>query len=576
MVDPWEPAGSLDSAGSVGGTVELLSRSHGCLACPSLPAFTRLYPPLPDLLSDAAVQPANATSEEDRGQSSEAAAVLDYADPATPVEEDDRKNLKRRTVSGSAWTMGGYVVTNVLRFVTNLILVRLVLQSDFGTAAALASILQGLQMFSDVGIGPLVVQNPKGVTEPFLRTAFTLQFFRGIVLMAIACALAWPLAWFYDIRELLWLIPITTLSAFFEGCRSTAFYRLHRRLRFKELTILEVGRMVLTCGGMLTWAYFSPSVYALIVPPVLAIAIEALVSHFLLPDRRDKFGWSSEAATEALNFGGWIFLSTALLFLAGSSDKLVFFKLYTPEDVAVYQIAFMLATLPTMALLKVGVRVVFPAYANVAQDINLDDGRVNPDVAARFQKVFTRVRTMLLLGGGFAVTGLIASGPAMVQALYPDSYGAAAWMLQLLAAGAWLQIMAVGNDSAMLALGKPKWIAASNGAKVLAMAIGIPLLHLQYGIAGSIGAIAGAEVARYFVSAIAAKRLPVSLHMIRRDAFLTLIVAATCFLAWEAGHLVQPYGDLARFAVAAVATCVLWAPLGWWWKTRMSVPKVQP
>ncbi|MEL7237502.1 MAG: hypothetical protein AAGK78_01465, partial [Planctomycetota bacterium] len=254
----------------------------------------------------------------------------------------------------------------------------------------------------------------------------------------------------------------------------------------------------------------------------------------------------------------------------GSSDKLVFLKLYRPEDLAVYQIAFMLATLPTMALLKVGVRVVFPAYANVAQDINLESGGVNPDVAQRFQKVFSRVRTMLLLAGGFAVTGLIAAGPAMVQMLYPASYGYAAWKLQLLAAGAWLQIMAVGNDSAMLALGKPKWIAASNGAKVLAMAIGIPILHLQYGIGGSIAAIAGAEIARYLVSVACAKRLPVSLHMLRRDALLTGLVVAACFAAWEAGHLVARRGEIAQFFVAAVTTVVIWGPLALWWKRRMN------
>ena len=491
---------------------------------------------------------------------------LDYAASDVPIEPDNSANLKGRTVSGSAWTLGGYIAGNAIRFITNLLLVRLVTQADFGTAAALATILQGLNMFSDVGIGPLVVQNPRGTTEPFLRTAFTLQVGRGVALVVAGCLLAWPLAWFYNLPELKWLVPIVSSGALFEGLRSTAFYRLNRNMQFRALVMLEIAKMVFGSAVMLVWAYLSPGVMALVVPPVIAIGLEAAVSHLLLPDRRDRFGWFEEAASEAINFGGWIFLSTALLFFANSADKLVFLKLYSAEDVAVYQIAYVLATLPTMALLKVGQSVVFPAYANVAQSLDLTQRWITGEGAERFRNVFLRVRLVLLLGGGFAVTGLLSAGPAMIDALYPESYAASRWILQLLAAGVWFQILEVSVGSAMLALGQPRWIALATGSKVLAMLVLIPILHLQFGFAGSVTAMAVAEGFRYLASAIAAKRLPVPLRLMRYDVLLTLGVAAASALAWLAGWSVSSYGPIAAFFAAAVTTVVLWAPVGVWWK----------
>ena len=500
--------------------------------------------------------------------------------PALDYEPAREPSLARRTLTGSAWIVGGYLALNVLRLGTNLVLVRLLTPDIFGLAAWLTTILVGLQMFSDVGIGPAIIQNSRGEEDRFLRTAWTIQVLRGWAMFLVGCALTWPLARFYGIESLYYLLPVVAFAAVIEGFRSTAFFRMNRRMRLRELTLLEMVRTTLQSILMILIAWRWPTIWALLIPMLAGIMFEAAVSHVLLRDRRDRFGWDWADARILFTFGKWIFISTLLTFVANSSDKLIFAKVFSLEELGIYYIALVLATIPTQALLKVGQKVVFPAYAQVAQSLQRRIERnfdaVKSDAAelwadqadqatsleqesARFRSVFRRVRRVLLVLGAFAVATLVAAGPPLVQLLYPPSYGAAAWMLQILAVGAWFQILEVTNGSAMLALGQPRWVALSMAAKVIALAILIPLGIWQWGFAGAVAAVAAAELFRYAGSVIGVSRLKVGLQVLEGDLMLTAAVAVTAAVATVAGLALQ---DPAWSSLVTILLLVaLWSPL---------------
>ena len=512
------------------------------------------------------------------------AHALNYEPPAEP-------SLGRRALAGSAWTIGSYLFHNILRLGTNLVLVRLLVPDVFGMVAWLSTVLTGLQMFSDVGIGPAIIQNKRGEEDRFLRTAYSVQVMRGFAIFAVACALAWPLARFYGIAAFAYLIPVVALTAVIEGFRSTAFFRINRQLRMRELTLLETSRTFLQSVLTVAIAWYWPTVWALLIPMLIGAVYEAMVTHLLLRDRRDRFGWDAECARLLFGFGKWVFISTLLTFLANSSDKLVFARIFSLEDLGIYYIALVLATLPTQAILKVGQKVVFPAYSQVARALQRPEEHQSLDAIApaasesptdpiwgrqgdsqardaaweagahRFRSVFGRVRWTLLLVGAFAVAGLISTGPALVDVLYPPVYIDAGWMLQLLAAGAWFQVLEVTNGSAMLALGKPKWVALSMAAKVVALSVLIPLLAWKWGFAGAVAAVAIAEVFRYAASVVGVGRLGVGLRVFWGDLSLTAAVAATAGLGYVAGGLAT--GAVAKLLVSGCVTTVLWLPLLW-------------
>src|SRR5690606_8194669 len=113
--------------------------------------------------------------------------------PAPPAMPQQAKGISNSTVKrGSLWALAGYGGSRVLRIGGNLVLWRLLYPDAFGLIALVNVFITGLTMFSDVGIGPSIVQNPRGDDPAFLNTAWTIQVVRGFILGIAGAALAAP------------------------------------------------------------------------------------------------------------------------------------------------------------------------------------------------------------------------------------------------------------------------------------------------------------------------------------------------------------------------------------------------
>ena len=100
------------------------------------------------------------------------AAPLPYAAPGSeasvelvypaPRQVNAAGSLRSRTIRGTLWTTGGYSASQVIRLGVNLVLTRLLHPEIFGLMTLVNIFVQGLQGFSDVGIGPAIIQSKRG------------------------------------------------------------------------------------------------------------------------------------------------------------------------------------------------------------------------------------------------------------------------------------------------------------------------------------------------------------------------------------------------------------------------------
>ena len=103
-------------------------------------------------------------------------------------------DLRSLALRGTAITLGGTAGQQFMRLLSNLVLTRLLFPEAFGMMALIQTFTAGLQMFSDIGLRPSIIQNKRGEDPDFLNTAWTLQIIRGAGLWLFSCLLAWPLA----------------------------------------------------------------------------------------------------------------------------------------------------------------------------------------------------------------------------------------------------------------------------------------------------------------------------------------------------------------------------------------------
>jgi O-antigen/teichoic acid export membrane protein len=440
-----------------------------------------------------------------------------------PALERWRSKLGR----GSFWAVAGYGGGQILRLLGNLVLWRLLYAEAFGLMAIVNVFMLGLLMFSDVGIGPSIIQNEQGDDPKYLQTAWTIQVGRGFGLFAVAAGAAAPLARFYHEPTLASLIPVVALSSILSGFNSTKLFTVTRSIALGRLTAIDLGSQTVGLTVMVVLAVATRSIWALVLGGVVTAAMRLILSHSFLPGSADRFSWDTASVRALLRFGRWIFMSTLLTFAAMQSDRLIFGKLVTMSELGVYSIATIWATFPTQILAHVFQSVVFPTLSRLR------------DQKADLPKAHVDLRAPWLMGCGWLTTCLISGGPQLVQLLYDPRAKEAGVIVQVLTAGTWFLALEITNGSALLALGRPKWVAAASAAKLGGMTLLIPLGMSLYGFRGAVLGFAASEVFRYGVSTLGA--VLSGLRVYKQDFILTLSVLITAllgiFTSQATGHL---------------------------------------
>ncbi|MCO5165868.1 MAG: oligosaccharide flippase family protein [Planctomycetes bacterium] len=464
--------------------------------------------------------------------------------------------LRRRALGGSAWTIAGYAASNVLRLAGNIILARLLFPEAFGLMAIIHVFIQGLWLFTDVGISPAIVQSPRGDDPRYLNTAWTFQLVRGTTLCLISFLIAWPVAALYSgseplARDLIWYLPVTGLSALLDGAVSTRVFVYGRHLRIRQLTFFELTLQLGSLLVMVGFAWVHPSVWALVAGALTKSALRLVISHTLLEGPANRPAWDPAAARALFTFGKWVFVSTMLTFLATQADRLIFGGLVPWSLLGVYGIAAALAAMPVGALLQVGTKVVFPTLSRLR------------DREAELLREARRVRLPLLLGGGALVSAMLPAGPALIGLLYDARYADAGWILQLLLLGAWFQVLEAPNTALLLARGETRAVAAGNLAKLLGI---LGLLPAGFWLAGFPGALVGlalADACKYATTS-GLVRLR-GLRFVRLDVSATALVLVACALGLGAEALAggpTPVGMVAG-GLTGVAPWAAAAGLAW-------------
>jgi O-antigen/teichoic acid export membrane protein len=464
------------------------------------------------------------------------------------MRADAEKPLGSRAVRAAFFAFGKRGGGQLVRLLSNLVLTRVLLTEAFGLMALVAVLLQALDMFSDVGIGPSIIRSARGDDPIFLDTIWTVQLLRGVGVWVIACIVAVPFAHLYGQPLLTQMIPVAGFNAVLNGLASTKLHTQNRHLHLGRVMVQELSAQIVGTLVMIVLAVVWRSVWALVIGAMLSTAMRTLLSFTLLPGRNNRFRWEPAARNELLGFGRWVFLSTMLTFTSQSADRLIFGKLITIELLGVYGIGKMMAAAPSEAMSHIGLSVVFPYYSEV-----VTSGRPLPPV-------FERARRPLLVLAGCSLSLLAASGSVIIDVLYDRRYAAAGWVLQVLALGAWFNVLWSTNVAALLALGQSKWMAATTLIKTLAIVVLVPIGFHFYGFSGAVVALALAEVVQLSISATAIAQQ--KLCSVWQDAPLTLLVLASAVAGFWAGPGITHSHALALLG-ATLAVGALWSPIVW-------------
>jgi O-antigen/teichoic acid export membrane protein len=457
--------------------------------------------------------------------------------------------LRRRALNSLAWSLAALGSIQVLRLSVNLVLTRLLQPEVFGLAALLDLFLLGLQLFSDVGLGLLIVRADRGDDPHYLSAVWSVQVVRGLCLWLGACALAWPLSICYRTPELVYFLPIVGLTTIFSGLTSVSVFTAERRLTQGRLALLQVGCYLVSTAIMLAWLLLvSRSVWALVVGRLASSLLEMAGSHLLLGGPCCRFTWDRAVVAEVLHFGKWVFVSTGCTFLAEQLDRLVVGQVASLATLGVYNLAVQIAMGARQLVNTVSSRVVFPYYSRAFRE--------GEGLPAAYRATHPWAAGL----AACATAGMISAGPAFIRCLFRPEYQAAGWMLQLVAVGAWFVMLQPLSGCLLWVVGDTRSQALAMGVKLLVAPACALVGHLLAGISGMIAGFALAELSRYAVTLWALRKL--GLPILRYDVCLSAGIVLSWAAATQAGALLAGPGEpRTEFVVQALTVVLLWLGL---------------
>jgi O-antigen/teichoic acid export membrane protein len=409
--------------------------------------------------------------------------------------------LESTAIRATFWTVIDYGCSMALRVVNSVIVTRLLLPESFGLMALVATLIVGISLMSDIGLGLSVIQSRRGDDPILLNTVWTLQVLRGAGIFVVSLVLAWPMAQFYHEPRLKELLPALGFIVIIGSFNSTNLLSMSRHLSVRRLFLLDITCQILGLLVTVGCALLYHSVWALVIGSAMAAIYRMAISFYrpAIPGIRNSFCWDPECIRGLVHFGKWILLSTAFGFFAMQADRLILGKLVSFTLLGVYSIAYSISDIPRAIINAFTQKVGYPFIAKMAH-LPLSE----------FRRTFLSYRLRALLGGAAMLCLMVHLGGFLVSKIYDQRYHAASWMVPLLALGLWHTLMYATTMPALLSLGKSQYQAIGNAFYCVSALAAIPVGFHFGGMFGAVIAVAAADLPMYFVLVTGASREGVS------------------------------------------------------------------
>jgi O-antigen/teichoic acid export membrane protein len=372
-----------------------------------------------------------------------------------------QKSLRRAAIAGSAWSIATVGGGQVLRLGSNLILARLLLPEVFGLATLALGISKGLASFTDVGVGPNIIQSERGDDPVFLNTAWTIQLLRAVLFALLLVAVAYPVAHLYHEPKLTWVLVAIAIGGIGSGLTSTSLFTMNRHLAIGRLGALTFCEQFVSIAATIACAWVWRSVWAIVAGWYMATLFRVISSHLCNSGQPNRICWDRESRKRLVSFGRWIVVSTAILFFASQLDRLILGRLAALSYVGVYGMALSIASLPQNISARVAASVLYPVLAKEARADR-----------SRFERKVLAARRVLLVASMAMMVGVALMSPWFFEHFYNSRYADARWMAPILCIYVWFSLLQETADRALLALGDTRALAVSNLVNVTVTLVG--------------------------------------------------------------------------------------------------------
>ncbi len=375
-----------------------------------------------------------------------------------------------------------FVLLNLLRLVSTIVLTRILEPNVFGAVALITSVAFFIVMISDLGFEPFLTRHPQGESSLFRDTVWTIRFIRGVVLTCVLYLAAPAVSRLLAYPELEPLFRVVAFTLFLDAMTSISVVSAPRDRRLATLSLLDLSVAVFQLAVSIYLSLELRSYWGIVWAIVAASALRVLLSFLFFRDPLPRFNIDRSYARELLLFGRFIASSSIIYVILSQADKFLLAKVSSLDLLGLYVLAASLAGFASAFAIAYAGRALYPRYAEIF-NANADTLPAHFNAGDLMQKLYPA-------GVGF----MLGIAPLLVAVLYDERYAATSTFLRILLVGAIFSLANYAAQNVLLAIGRARTTLEANLVRLLWLLVTGSLSYPVYGYWGLIWAFATIEV----------------------------------------------------------------------------------
>lgn len=276
------------------------------------------------------------------------------------------ESLMGRSVRSGGILVAGSLSENLLRFVRNMILARLLAPEAFGLMATILATVAAAEAFAEVGLTQSIIQNKKGADKEFLNVIWWLSAFRAVILYAIAFFAVPLIAGFLNKPDAVLILRMALIVILFRGLTSPNIFLLQKELNFSKWVVLTQSSTILSIILTIACAFYLRSIWALVVGYIAEAFLIFLFSYIFYP-LMPKFQINLSHAKNIIKFSSQVFGLPVLMVLYAQTDNFVIGKVLSLGTLGLYYLARDLADIPNKIFSRIN-PVFLPTFSLMQDD----------------------------------------------------------------------------------------------------------------------------------------------------------------------------------------------------------------
>jgi O-antigen/teichoic acid export membrane protein len=353
-------------------------------------------------------------------------------EPKTTVSADAstaRAHIEERSVKGFIGLGTAKALAQTSSWMLSILIARLLEPSDYGLMALAVFFVNFCAFISEFGLSSALIQS-KSLEERDVHTSFWVMLAANAGIYLFLVLIAHPVANYYDAPGLAPVLHVLGLNFLISTVRLIPMCLLTRDLKFEKCAKAELAASLVSSVLMLVLAYTGAGVWALVAGAVASNITSAVMMLWYQP-WFPRLVFEFNRVRGMLNYGIAINISKVLAYLSGSADNLIVGKVLGGTSLGLYNMAFVIGTMPTQKLAPIIHHIAFPVMSKIQDD--LDHSR----------EYFLSASRYLALAGSLTMFGMLIAADDFVALVLGPKWAGMVLPLRLLCSIGVMKALAV-------------------------------------------------------------------------------------------------------------------------------------